>query len=110
MAASRKAFERIECTHQEKPNRRKRGLSDIQSYIQRNSMPIIQCECGEKILLIPDLRAMNIAIENHLAAHKRTTKKTKINEVHQTNLRQFLVEQLFQLSTQTSQDSAWLKM
>ena len=102
MAASRKAFERTECTHQEKPNHRKQSLSYIQKYVQRNSMPIIQCECGEKILLIPDLRAMNIAIENHLAAHSKTIKKTKIKEASQTSLRQFLIEQLFQLSSQTN--------
>jgi len=69
-------------------------------------MPLIDCECGEKILLIPDLREMNIAIETHLAAHRKRTKKIEITRTTPlASLRQFLIEQLLQLSSQTS---AWL--
>ena len=95
--ASRKAIERSECTQQEKPKFRKHDLS----YGKINAMPIIQCKCGEKILLIPDLKAMNIAIEMHLAAHRKATKKTKIQEESFASLRQFLIEQLLQLSCRT---------
>jgi hypothetical protein len=103
MAASRKAIERTEYTQQEKPKSRKRDLS----YNQRSSMPIIQCECGEKILLLPDLREMNIAIETHLAAHRKESNKTRINEAPLASLRQALIEQLLQLSCRTN---AWLRM
>jgi hypothetical protein len=101
MATSRKAIERPGCTQQEKPRSRTHDLS----YGKRNSMPIIQCKCGEKILLVPDLKAMNIAIERHLAAHRKATKKTKIEEESSASLRQFLIEQVLQLSCQAN---AWL--
>lgn len=35
------------------------------------SLPTIKCTCGEQILVIPDLCAMNRAIENHAAKHRR---------------------------------------
>ena len=30
----------------------------------------VTCECGYKILLVPDLAAMNLAIEKHVLEHK----------------------------------------
>lgn len=36
-------------------------------------MPIFNCSCGIKILIVPDLPAMNEAIENHLIEHKKIT-------------------------------------
>jgi len=39
----------------------------------------IKCpECCEEILLIPSLRAMNEAIENHVNTHKETLKSTPL--------------------------------
>jgi hypothetical protein len=36
-------------------------------------MPIARCTCGFEILVVPDLKAMNRAINNHLIAmHKKT--------------------------------------
>jgi hypothetical protein len=37
----------------------------------KKGMPTIRCVCGTRILLIPDLKAMNRAIKNHLAKHKQ---------------------------------------
>ena len=34
-------------------------------------MPIIKCICGCEILVVPDLKAMDRAIKNHLAKHKK---------------------------------------
>jgi hypothetical protein len=34
-------------------------------------LPIISCECGDKILVVPDLQAMNNAIKTHVAKHKK---------------------------------------
>jgi hypothetical protein len=36
-------------------------------------MPIFNCTCGVKILIVPDLPEMNKAIENHLIEHKKIT-------------------------------------
>ncbi len=37
----------------------------------KKHMPIVKCICGSEILVIPDLKAMNIAINNHIAKHKK---------------------------------------
>jgi len=36
----------------------------------KEGMPIIRCACGFEILVLPDLRAMNRAIKNHINGHK----------------------------------------
>jgi hypothetical protein len=33
--------------------------------------PIIRCDCGAEILVVPDLQAMNRAIKTHVAWHRR---------------------------------------
>ena len=33
-------------------------------------MPTVRCVCGTEILVLPDLKAMNRAIKNHVAGHK----------------------------------------
>ena len=37
----------------------------------KKRMPIVRCLCGYEILVVPDLKAMNLAINNHLAEHKK---------------------------------------
>lgn len=56
---------------------------------------IITCSCGAEILLIPDLRVMNHAIEAHLAIHLKQRKKTGKNPKTIADLRRSLVEQIF---------------
>jgi hypothetical protein len=41
----------------------------------KNRMPIIKCGCGFKILVVPDLKAMNKAIKNHATKHKKAGSK-----------------------------------
>jgi hypothetical protein len=36
-------------------------------------MPIYRCTCGVEILVLPDLAAMNRAIERHIGHHNRIT-------------------------------------
>ncbi len=38
-------------------------------------MPVFYCDCGSKILVLPDIAAMNKAIKNHLIAHEKLTGK-----------------------------------
>jgi hypothetical protein len=37
------------------------------------NMPIIKCGCGFKILVVPDLKAMNRAIINHVTKHNKSS-------------------------------------
>ena len=39
--------------------------------VHKSHMPIARCKCGFEILVVPDLKAMNRAINNHLAKHKK---------------------------------------
>ena len=58
----------------------------------------IKCpECGEEILMIPTLRVMNSAIENHVHMHK-VQLKTDPTKEHQKaiNIQLALVEQVLQ--------------
>jgi hypothetical protein len=37
----------------------------------KEHLPLITCDCGAEILLVPDLKAMNLAIEAHVAQHRK---------------------------------------
>jgi hypothetical protein len=42
-----------------------------QNHAFRNGLPIVLCECGEKILVIPDLNEMARCIETHAIIHEK---------------------------------------
>lgn len=44
-------------------------------------MPTFQCSCGEKILVVPDLAAMDRALKNHMRVHKGVTARFLAEEV-----------------------------
>jgi hypothetical protein len=61
--------------------------------VHKKRMPIIKCICGTEILVVPDLKAMNRAIENHVTIkHKSTTDDSE-------RLTEFLAEQVLLLAT-----------
>jgi len=37
----------------------------------KGRLPLIKCECGTEILLLPDLKAMDRAIDAHVAEHRK---------------------------------------
>jgi hypothetical protein len=47
---------------------------------KRRKMPVFHCYCGSKILVLPDIAAMNKAIKNHLIAHEKLTGKCLAEE------------------------------
>ena len=54
----------------------------VQDYSLKSRLPIIKCECGFEILLLPDFKAMDQAVQNHLLEHKnRGTKDGNVNGV-----------------------------
>jgi hypothetical protein len=44
---------------------------------EKKSLTSIKCECGAEILLVPDLKAMNKAIENHAFEHGKVKKDSR---------------------------------
>ncbi len=57
-------------------------------------MAIIRCLCGTEILLVPDINAMNRAIENHVHEHKEQNKSAEKENVPPSRIRQILIEQI----------------
>ena len=55
----------------------------------KNGMPTIRCLCGLRILVVPDLKAMNRAIKKHVAEHKQAD-----NGLVPDSLEEFLTEQI----------------
>jgi hypothetical protein len=47
----------------------------------KERLPIINCECGTEILVVPDLQAMNRAIKNHTAQHRKKKINNRKNEI-----------------------------
>jgi hypothetical protein len=41
------------------------------SAVYKSGMSTIRCVCGMRILVVPDSKAMNRAIKNHVAEHKQ---------------------------------------
>ena len=62
-------------------------------------MALIKCECGYKILLIPDLKAMSKAIEDHVLDHLKKSTDEEETESIRVNL---ISQVLEKVSTETS--------
>ena len=43
-------------------------------------MPVFNCLCGSKIIIVPDLSTMNEAIKNHIIEHKKLTGQSLTEE------------------------------
>jgi hypothetical protein len=56
----------------------------------KERLPIINCECGAEILLLPDLQAMNRAITAHVAEHRKKRRNAKRNVITSSNISQLL--------------------
>jgi hypothetical protein len=72
------------------------------AYSQKNKsalftkgLPTIRCVCGKRILVVPDLKAMNRAIKNHIAVHKRSDYGLRFN-----SLEEFLTEQVLMVASE----------
>ena len=45
------------------------------------NLPIVKCSCGAKILLVPDLAAMDRALKKHLVDHKGADEEFLIGQI-----------------------------
>jgi hypothetical protein len=53
-------------------------------------LPLINCECGAEILLLPDLQAMNRAIKAHATEHRKKGRDASRNFTTCSNISQLL--------------------
>ena len=54
---------------------------DVGDIVSCSRMPIVKCDCGAKILVVPDLAAMDRAIKTHLAEHKGADEHFLIRQI-----------------------------
>jgi hypothetical protein len=59
----------------------------------QKGMPTIRCVCGLRILVVPDLKAMNRVIKNHVAEHKQADYNLELD-----SLEEFLTEQILKVA------------
>ncbi len=70
--------------------------SKSKSAVRKERMPIVRCLCGSEILVVPDLKAMNRAIKNHVAEHKQARDGSDRLE----SLTEFLIEQVLTVASE----------
>jgi hypothetical protein len=64
----------------------------------KHNLPVISCECGAKILLVPDLREMVRCIEAHAAIHEKKEADPKKAQTESSRIQDLLIKQVFQLA------------
>lgn len=65
------------------------SIADADKHLKEH-LPIINCECGAEILLVPDLQAMNRAIEAHVAEHGKKKRNAQKNVITSSSISQLL--------------------
>jgi hypothetical protein len=70
-------------------------------------LPTIHCECGHKILLIPDTKVMGQTINEHALDHKR---KYTLTEEETGTLEDELISQVFELLSKQNKSKKRLKL
>ena len=56
----------------------------------KEHLSLIKCECGAEILLLPDLQAMNRAIEAHVTEHRKNIRNAERNGITYSDISQLL--------------------
>ncbi len=60
------------------------------------SLPVIRCVCGKEILMMPDVKVMGEAIENHVEWHRRKLKNKVEAELEANRIRDLLISQVLE--------------
>lgn len=63
-------------------------------------LPIVKCSCGAEILLIPDVKKMNQAIEAHILEHTKSIKNAKEAEAEAERVRSELILKVLDLASE----------
>ncbi|MCW3995773.1 MAG: hypothetical protein NWE98_06455 [Candidatus Bathyarchaeota archaeon] len=63
----------IKIDENKKDNKKIPHLSLKKKKAKKSKMPVFECWCGSRILIVPDTVAMGNAIKNHIIVHKKVT-------------------------------------
>ena len=69
----------------------------------KNNLPILKCECGHEILLLPDLKTLGKAIEEHVIEH---SKKYALTQEEADVLQDNLIAQALSMASEIMNSSA----
>ncbi len=61
--------------------------------VREKARPSIRCECGVEILLVPDLKAMDRAIDTHAMEHGKKEKDPEKAAFEEERIRCILIAQ-----------------
>jgi hypothetical protein len=63
-------------------------------------LPLLKCECGAEILLLPDLKVMNQAIEVHVLERRKKEKDAGKAAATAARIRKILIEHLLRKASE----------
>ncbi|MCW4019447.1 MAG: hypothetical protein NWF00_12355 [Candidatus Bathyarchaeota archaeon] len=63
-------------------------------------LPLIKCECGAEILVVPDVKVMSECIEMHLMWHKQKIYDPAQARLEAERIREGLIEQILKIACQ----------
>jgi hypothetical protein len=83
----------------------KMRISVVGNMKETNCMKKVRCECGEEILLLPDVKEMSKAVEVHVALHLEGVLGSQPCSAEEADrLRDALIEQIFRLAGESQDD------
>jgi hypothetical protein len=68
------------------------------------AMVIVRCSCGTKILLVPDVKEMGKAIDDHVELHLQNLKAPRCSAAEAENLRDMLIAQVLTKASQSEDE------
>ena len=60
----------------------------------KENLYFVRCECGEEILLLSDLEAMDMALENHVSVHVKNQPDRKRANEEAKRIRELLTKRV----------------
>lgn len=63
-------------------------------------LPVIKCSCGAEILLVPNVKLMNEAIEAHILEHTKKCSTPKEAEAEAEQIRDDLIIQVLEKASE----------
>jgi hypothetical protein len=69
----------------------------------KNNLPVLKCECGHEISLVPDFKALGKAIEEHTTEH---AKKSALTQKEVDALVDNLIAQALKMASEIETSSA----
>jgi hypothetical protein len=64
--------------------------ANIEKAQSKASLPIVKCSCGAKILVVPDLAAMNRAVKSHMVEHEDANEQFLTQQILKAATKEFL--------------------